>query len=117
MCFVCKLPLVFSLYKHSTVRISCGDSLFCGSSTGGILRIVVILVIPDRLFAQLLPLCINLAAQLSGIHLCSFRYLFLLELLFVGTCFNMGPVNENYTGVYHTVVECFVENMFEDFLC
>ena len=42
--FISKLPLMLSLYKHTTVRIGGGYCLFCSSYAGRWLGIIVILV-------------------------------------------------------------------------
>lgn len=101
MGFIGKLPLMFSLYEHSAVRVCSGYRLFCSSSVGGGLRIVVILVILNGFLPQLFALRVDFTAQLAGVHFCCFLYLLFLVLLFVGTGFDMRAVNEDGTGVYH----------------
>ena len=84
MRLICKLPFVFSLYEHPTVRVGRGYCLFRSSSTAGrVLRIIVIPVILNGLLSQCLPFFIDLPAKLSQIHLCCFGNLLLLELLLV----------------------------------
>ena len=51
----------------------------------------------------------------SYVHLRGFGDLFLLELLFIRGCFNMGSVDKNHAWVYHPVVQCFVQNMCKNF--
>jgi hypothetical protein len=95
MGFICKLPLMFSLYKHSAIRICCGYRLFHSFTTGGVLGIVIILIIFNGLLTQLFSLCVDLTAQLAGVDFRCFLYLFLLVLLLVGAGFDVGAINED----------------------
>ena len=114
MGFVGKLPLVLAFYKHSAVRVRGGDGLFLRFAAFGRLGIVVIIFVLNGLLAQLLTLCVDFLPELSRIDLRDLCHPLFLELLFVGTRFDMGSVNKDNTGVYHAVVQCFVQNMLKD---
>ena len=114
MGFIGKLPLMLTLYKHSAVRIGGGDGLFFRFAALGRLGIIVIVVIFNGLLAQLFALSIDLTAKLSGVDLGCLLHLFLLVLLFVGACLDMGTVNENGAGIDHAVIQCLVKNMLKN---
>ncbi len=76
---------------------------------------VFIIVIFDGLLAQLFPFRIDLSAQLPGVDLCCLRNLFLLELFLVRAGFDVGSINEHRTGIQHSVIQCFVEDVLKDF--
>ena len=107
MGFIGKLPLMFSLYEHTTVRIGGRYCFFCCSAAGGRLGIVIVVVIFYGVLPQLFAFSIDLSAQLSGIHFCRFLDLFLLVLVFIGTGFDVGTVNEDCAGIYHSVNDTY----------
>ena len=115
MGFIGKLPLMLSFYEHAAVRIGRGYSLFYSSSTGGRLRLIVIAVIFNGFLSQFLPFCVHLSAQLAGVYLCCLLHLFLLVLFLVGAGFDVCTINKHGAGVYHTVIQRFIENMLKDF--
>ena len=92
MRLICKLPLMLSLYKHAAVRICCGNSFLCHSS-GRLLVIIVLILNP--LFAQLLSFCVDLASELLVVDFGCFLHLLLLVLLLIRRGFNVSAVNKH----------------------
>ena len=116
MGFVGKLPLVFSLYEHSALRVCGGYGLLGRSSAPSGRGRFFLVFLFYGLLPQLFPLRIHFLPQLLCVYLCGIFHLLLLKLLLVGTGFDVGAVNKNAAGVYHTVIDCLVENMCKDFL-
>ena len=101
MRLVGKLPLVFALYKHSTVRV-CGRHRFLAFG-----RFVVAFVL-NFFLAELCTLLVYFFAQNFIVDFRCFVDLLLLEFLLVCTCLNVCAIDKDYTGVYHSIVQSFI---------
>ena len=120
MGFVGKLPFMLPFYKHSAVRVRGGYRLFYGilRATAALGRIlVVVILIFNGLLAEFFTLSIYLSSQLTGIYLCCLGNLFFLKLFLVCAGFDVGSINEHRTGIQHSVIQCFVEDVLKDFRC
>src|SRR5699024_4905642 len=113
VCFVCKLPFMFSFDKHSSIRVGSGNCLFNHPSTRGALIIVIVIVV-DRLFPQLLTLGIYLLPELLSVHLGSLGYLLFLVFLLICTGFYVSPINKHSSWVYHAVVKSFIQDVLKN---
>ena len=115
MCFVCKLPFVFSFYEHSAVRVCSGNSLFCGFVSPPTPGDGVVFIISSSMgFCPAFSLSLTSSMKADQRDLCCLRNLFLLELFLVGAGFDMGAVNENCAGVQHPVIQCLVEDVLKN---
>ena len=75
---------------------------------------IVVFVFLNRLFPQLLSLRIHFFSQLLSVYLCCLGYLFFLVFLLIRAGLDMRPVDKNCAGIYHSIIQCFVQDMLKN---
>lgn len=111
MCFVGKLPFMLPLHKHAAIRIRGGYSLFSACAAWGW---IIVAVIFDWRFAQFLSFLIYLLAKLLRVDFGCLCYLLFLVFLLVCAGFDVGSIYEDRAGIYHPVIQRFVQDMLEN---